>query len=284
MPELPEVETIRIQLEKFIVGHKVEDIKINNERSFLGNKQNIIGAKIKSVRRFGKVLSVDFDNDYSAVIHVKMTGQLIYTGPYLESPPKQSKKIVGGVPGRHTHVVFELDKNGVLYFNDLRKFGWIKVVPTNEVQKIGLINKMGPEPLNDLTLDKFKEIIRSTKRSIKVLLMDQSKIGGVGNIYANDALYLAKIHPERQANSLNENEIKDLFERIEEVLKKGISTKGSSENSYVTPDGSEGTYQNHTVVYGKDGEKCERCGSIIQKSKVGGRGTYFCPKCQNISI
>ena len=289
MPELPEVENVKLQLNKYLRDHVFENVQINYQKCFQGDSKSIVGGKFVLARRFGKVLSLDLDNAYSLVIHIKLTGQLIYRGPNLRKAPNMSKKVTGGIPGKHTHVVFQLDRGGKLYYNDVRKFGWIKVVKTNAVENIDFIKKLGPEPFGSasgkssrrLTSEKFKELTSSTKRSIKTLIMDQSKIGGVGNIYANDALFLAKIHPERKANSLSSEKITKLFGAIEKVLLKGLETGGASELAFVTPDGAEGAYQNHTLIYGKDGEKCpNKCGEVVKKKMVAGRGTYFCPKCQ----
>ena len=281
MPELPEVENIRIQLENFLVGHKIEKVKVNYRKTLPEDEEKLIGGNVVKVNRFAKALSVSLDNDYSFVMHVKMTGQPIYRGPNLEKPPDLSKKVVGGVPGKHTHVIFYLDKEGVLYFNDYRKFGWIKVVKTSDVENLDYIKKLGPEPLDGLTEELFKEILRSSGKGIKVLLMDQSKISGVGNIYANDALFLAKVQPSRRSSSLSEKETIALYHSIEDVLKRGLKFHGASEQAFVTPDGNIGEYQEHTLVYDREGEDClNKCGGKIKKTKLGGRGTYFCSSCQ----
>lgn len=290
MPELPEVETIRIQLQKYFVGHEIEGVKIRYGKCFIGDKENLVDGKVVRVRRFGKLLSIDLSNNHSILIHVKMTGQLIYRGPNLKSTKKLSEKVKDGLGGKHTHVIFCLNQNAALYFNDVRKFGWIKVIKTDKVEENEFVKKLGLEPFVGqissgqavLTLGKFSTIVQSTGRSIKTLLMDQRKIAGVGNIYANDALWLSKIHPERKSSSLSPNKQKKLFKAIETVLKAGLKYHGASENSFVTPDGMEGMYQQHFLVYGKEGGKCgNKCGGVIKKIKVGGRGTYFCPRCQN---
>ncbi len=281
MPELPEVESIKLQLQKYLVGHKVEGVEIKFPKVFSGDVEVVKGARIKNVRRFGKVLAIDLSNGYSFVIHIKLTGQLIYRGPNLKNPPDLSSKVIGGIDGRHTHVIFHLDREGKLYYNDLRRFGWIKVVKTNDVETTGFVGKLGPEPFKDLTFEKFKSILSSTNRAIKLVLMDQEKIAGVGNIYANDALWLAKIHPKKLAKSLSEKEAKSVYEAIHTVLREGLKWGGASELMYVTPDGREGKYQEHTLVYGREGEPCERCHKAkIQKFFLSGRGTYFCPVCQ----
>jgi formamidopyrimidine-DNA glycosylase len=281
MPELPEVEAIRTQLDKFLQNHIIEKVEVTNRKIFQGDESNLIGAKFKAARRFGKVTSMDFENGYSIVTHVKMTGQFVYRGPNLKDQKEMSKKVIGGIPGPHTHVIFTLDKGGILYYNDLRRFSWMKVVKTPEVEELDFIKKLGPEPFKDLDLEKFKNIVKSNKRAIKVILMDQSKMGGVGNIYANDALYLAKIMPDRKTNTLSDEETCRLFDAIETVLKTGIKYGGASELMFVTPDGTEGNYQNHSLVYGKEGKDCtNECGGKIIKVMLWGRGTYFCPNCQ----
>jgi formamidopyrimidine-DNA glycosylase len=281
MPELPEVESIRLQLERFLVGHIINDVVVNNPRILSGERESILRRKVLSVRRYGKVLVIDLEGDTSIMAHVKMTGQFIYRGPHLLNPVPLSKKVTGGVPGPHTHIVFNLDQGGVLYFNDFRQFGWIKIVPTAEVEHTGLVGKMGPEPFKDLTKEYFTLITSKTRRPIKVVLMDQEKLAGVGNIYANDALWLSKIAPTRPSSSLTVEEKNALYEAIHSVLKEGMKYGGSSENSFVTPDGTEGEYQRHTLVYGKQGNVCAHCNvNIIIKTMIGGRGTYSCPFCQ----
>jgi len=280
MPELPEVETIRLKLQKYLAGHKITDVEIRYGKKFTGNKNNVKGGRITAVRRFGKALAIDLNNGYSILIHIKMTGQLIYDGPNLKTLVL-SAKVTGGVPGKHTHVIFHLDRGGKLYFNDVRKFGWIRIVRSDKVGEVGFVKELGPEPFKDFNFNYFKEILAKSNRAVKLTLMDQTKIGGVGNIYANDALWLARINPKRKGGSLKPEEEKELYDAIHKVLKEGIDYGGASENAYVTPDGREGDYQNHTLVYGREGELCGRCRRAkIAKFFLSGRGTYFCPNCQ----
>lgn len=281
MPELPEVEAIRVQLNRFLKGHKILGVVVNNQKVLTGNIEDVIGASFVDVRRIGKVISMDLDNDQSIVAHVKMTGQFLYTGKNLTDPRPLSKKVVGGIPGPHTHVIFELD-GAKLFYNDIRRFGWIKILPTKDALTTGLAGKMGPEPFSTLTEEVFKSILAKTRRPIKVVLMDQTAIGGVGNIYANDALWLAKINPKTSASKILDSKL--LYESIHSVLKEGMRHGGSSENSFVTPDGGEGGYQRHTLVYGKVGEDCQRCKNKIQKIMIAGRGTFFCPVCQKLDL
>lgn len=287
MPELPEVETMKLQLGKFLIGHTIKNIEIRSSK-FEFDTKKIIGGKVVGTRRFGKVSVIDLDNKYSILTHVKLTGQFIYRGPNLKNPGALSSKVTGGVPGPHTLVTFHLDRGGVLYYNDVRRFGWIKIIKSEELRSDNFINKLGPEPQvtkdfsgEVLTLDLFRNILSKTKRSIKVVIMDQEKMGGVGNIYATDALWLAKVNPKAPANSLSNQVTKLLYDSILKVLKAGLKYGGASELAFVTPDGREGQYQNHTLAYGHTGEPCERCHkSVFKKYFLGGRGTYWCPVCQ----
>jgi formamidopyrimidine-DNA glycosylase len=281
MPELPEVETMRLQLKKYLVGHKITSVDVKNRKTFQGDEKKIIGGKVAGTRRFGKVSVIDIDNGYSILTHVKLTGQYIYRGPNLKNPSKLSSKVIGGVPGPHTLVIFNLDRGGELYYNDVRRFGWIRIEKTEDVEKEKFIVKLGPEPFKDLTLEIFKLILLKSGRPIKIVLMDQEKMGGVGNIYANDALWLAAINPRQPANNLQPEEQKRLYEAVLSVLKAGLKYGGASELAFVTPDGAEGEYQKHTLAYGREGEPCERCHRArIEKYFLGGRGTYWCPNCQ----
>jgi formamidopyrimidine-DNA glycosylase len=280
MPELPEVESIKLQLGKYLTGHIIQNVEIRNPKFEMDTKK-IIGGKVTGTRRFGKVSVIDLDNGYSILTHVKLTGQYIYRGPNLKNPGNLSFKVTGGVPGKHTHVIFKLDNGGILYFNDVRKFGWIKIEQTEEVENEPFIKKLGPEPFRGLTLDLFKDIISKSKRPIKIILMDQEKMGGIGNIYATDALWLAKINPKKPSNEITNDQQKELYDAILNVLKAGLKYGGASELAFVTPDGREGEYQNHTLAYGHTGEPCERCHkALFEKYFLGGRGTYVCPYCQ----
>lgn len=290
MPELPEVETVRLQLTKYLVGHKIESVEVRNPRIFQGTKSDIEGGVVTNIRRFAKVLSIDLDTGYSLVIHIKLTGQLIYRGVNLKiNNHKLSTKVAGGLGGKHTHVIFNLNNDSKLYYNDFRQFGWIKVIKSDDIESENdFVKNLGPEPFGKLngkpallTFDYFQQVISKTRRPIKVLIMDQSKIGGVGNIYANDALWLSKINPKTPSNKLSTEAAKLLYDAIHEVLTNGLKYGGASELSFVTPDGLEGEYQNHTLAYGHNGEDCPRCKkSKFIKYFIGGRGTYVCEYCQ----
>ena len=283
MPELPEVETIKRGLDKYLVGHTILDVDARLPRIFSGDSKKIVGGKIIEIRRFGKGLLIDLDNKYSIAVHVKMTGQLLYKEGKETEGTKGAvlrKVDIRSLPDIYTHVVFKLDNDATLFYRDMRQFGWVKIIETKDAQEMPFFKSLGPEPLKDLTLEKFKGIISKNKTAIKPLLMDQAKIAGIGNIYANDALYVAGIDPRRSSMSLSKSEQRKLFKAIEQVLKKGIEVGGASEWSYVDALGGAGQYQNFFQVYNKKGKPCKNCGTIIEKIILGGRGTFFCPTCQ----
>lgn len=289
MPELPEVETIKLGLQKYLIGRKIKDVQVKIPKMFAGNKKDVIGAKIVGLRRIGKGLIIELDNGFVLAVHLKMTGQLIYRDAKSENIKLSPKTGSTTLPSKYSHIIFTLDSNANLYYNDLRRFGWIKVVKKDELMKIPFFQEMGPEPFvappsalapKFLTLALFSEIVKKGNIPIKVLLMDQKRIGGIGNIYANDALFEAKIDPRRSAKQISPEEIKRLYEAIFNVIKKSLQYGGSSDENFVNALGQEGNYQNHTLVYGKEGKPCKVCRNPIEKIKLGGRGTYFCPVCQ----
>lgn len=288
MPELPEVETLRLGLTRYIVDHTIDKVEVKLKKLVHGDIHHIEGAKIKEIKRFGKGLVIELDNHYAIAIHIKLTGQLIYRGPNAPKKITISKDKVGTVPNRWTHVIFHLDKGGLLCYNDLRQFGWIKIIKTEEVQKLPFFKELGPEPpvakalegQASLTLDKFKQLVKKAKGPIKPLLMDQTKMSGIGNIYANDGLFDAGIDPRRKTPTLSPKEIETLYNSILKVLQKGLTYHGATELNFVNALGEEGGYQQHFLVYAREGEKCRNCSSIIEKFKLGGRGTYVCPVCQ----
>ena len=279
MPELPEVETIKLGLQKYLVGHAIESVDIKVPKIFQGDRKNVIGGKVKDIRRKGKGLIIDLDNGYSLAIHIKLTGQLIYRDEKTKNV-QVSKTKVGTLPNKFTHIIFSLDKNATLYYNDQRRFGWIKVVKIEEVEELPFFKTLGPEPFKDLTLEKFEKVVTNKNTAIKPLIMDQTKIGGIGNIYANDALFLASIDPRRPAKTLSKAEIKKLYNAILSVMEKSFKYGGASELNFVNVMGQEGQYQNHSLVYGKKGKPCSKDGTIIKKIYLGGRGTFFCEKHQ----
>ena len=280
MPELPEIESIKKQLENFLIGHRIEKVEVIRKNTFPSGKNKLLRGKIVGIRRFGKVIAVDLDNNYSILIHLKLTGQIIYRGPNLKNPPQFSKRVFGGAPGPHTKVIFNLDRNGKLYYNDFRGFGWIKVIKTDEINKENFISKLGPDALYKLSLDYLEEIASKTKRPIKVLLMDQSKISGIGNIYASEILFHARIDPRRPANSLKPGEVEAMVRAIPKVLSQAIAHRGTTFSDYRDARGERGGFQEFLLVYHREGKPCKVCGTPIRRIRLGGRSTFFCPRCQ----
>lgn len=290
MPELPEVETLTRQLSQKIIGKKIIKVKVLRETSFKGEKTKIINQKITNVRRQAKVIIIDLSNQLHLLVHLKMTGQLIYRRKLEESKPynhkpKNNVYDVDRLPNKYSRVILKFDDGTSVLFNNLRAFGWIKVVKTKELEK-ELKNFSGVDPLsNDFTADYLKKIASQTRRAIKLLLMDQKKIAGIGNIYANEALFCARIHPKQPAKQVvkkNPEKLDKLHACIIKILKKALKYKGTTDKdeAFRTASGERGKMQSHLKVYGKDGEKCPQCSRKIKKIKLSGRGTYFCPQCQ----
>jgi formamidopyrimidine-DNA glycosylase len=271
MPELPEVETIRRDLEKLIVGYKVLGITTNSSKQVQPSlkvvEKAILGSVIKKVKRRAKILQIFFDNGSIVIIHLKLTGRLLF---------RDQKAPVDD----YQHVVLILNKGKELRFADARKFGWLKLVK-NEGELKEILKDFGPEPLADLNLAIFQKILSSTHRPIKIVLMDQQKIAGVGNIYANEALFLAGIDPLRPADKINKEKTKKLYESLEKVLKLGLRYRGASDNDYLDALGHKGSYQDHFLVYGRQGKACFHCPGLVKRIKIGGRGTFYCPDCQS---
>lgn len=284
MPELPEVETIKRILQKAIVGKKIVDIEVRKPKIFQGEAKEVIGETIEEIERKGKMLLIKLSGDKGLLIHLKLTGQIVWV-------PDGGKKVTLGhpipfagskLPAKTTHVIFTIN-GGKLFYNDLRQFGWIKVISNIKHQMSNMIGKLGLEPFDrEFTVDYLKQIFSRTSRPIKIVLMDQEKIAGIGNIYANEALFEAGILPTKPANKLKDSEIKKLKEAIIKVLKEGIKYGGSSakDEAYIKPTGEPGQYQQYFRVYQRAGEKCRKCGTVIKRMNLGGRGTFWCPKCQ----
>ena len=267
MPELPEVETIRRQLQEAVVGKTIRRVEILEPNMFSGDPKIIVGQKITGVGRAAKVLRIFLGNGSAILTHFKLNGQF-----FLDSG-KQS------FDTRFTRVILHFDDGARLLFNDSRKFAWMKVVSDYKEEDSPAI-----EPFKDnFTLDNFSNIMAKTARAIKIVLMDQTKIGGIGNIYANESLFKAGIDPMRSANALKPEEIKKLHKAILQILKKAIDCQGSSgkDEWYRQLNGQAGSYQKHFLVYQCDGQKCSgACGGGVKRIKQGGRSTFFCPKCQ----
>jgi len=265
MPELPEVETIRRQLQRVLAGQTIKKVDRLHPKSFLGSPSKVAGRKIVAIKRKAKTIWVDLEGDLNLLIHLKMTGQLVYL-PASASPQALQA-------GKHTRVVFTLTK-GRLIFNDMRLFGWIKAVDNDWLKKH--FAKLPPDVVDKaFTVKYLDKILLSSNRAVKLVLLDQAKLGGVGNIYVNDALFCAAINPQTPAKKVKR--ISQLHRCLIKVINRGIKYGGSTakDENYVNAYGKRGNYQTKFLVYEQAGKTCKRCGGTIKK-----RGTYFCPSCQ----
>lgn len=284
MPELPEVETIKLGLEKKIVGLKIKKVQVLNPKSFIGDPKLVERKNILRIWRRGKILGIDLDKNVSLLFHLKMSGQLILIG--------KKEKLIGGhptldmtfeMPNKSTRVIFEFSDNAKLYFNDQRKFGWIKLVNRKSRIINHLLEYLGPEPLRKgFSWRTLKlNLLNHKSLPVKVALMDQKIVAGVGNIYSNEACFMAKIDPRKKVGNLTDSEFKRIYQGVVESLKQGIKYGGSTRVHFVDPDGKKGYFLDYALVYWRDGLQCRECGGKIKKIQLRGRGTYYCPKCQN---
>ncbi|MFZ3010035.1 MAG: bifunctional DNA-formamidopyrimidine glycosylase/DNA-(apurinic or apyrimidinic site) lyase [Candidatus Microsaccharimonas sp.] len=288
MPELPEVETVRRGLSDLIIGKVVTSVTHDTPKSFPNADADVnnflIGAHIAHIRRRAKVLIIDLDNDYSLLIHLKMTGQLVFVGDVRFGAGHPSDSLVNTLPDKSTRVTFVFDDDSQLFFNDQRKFGWIRLMQRIEIPNIDFMKKIGPEPLEDsfTAADFQKRFTRRARTNIKAALLDQSVVAGVGNIYADESLWGAKIHPKRLVASLTSAEFKKLYTELRTVMNLAIEKGGSSNHTYVNAEGKKGSYMDFARVFRREGLACPRCGTTIEKLRVAGRGTHICPFCQTL--
>lgn len=289
MPELPEVETVRRGLASLIVSKTVHRTWHDTPKGFPNAPQDVqnflIGASIIDVRRRAKVLIIDLSSGYSLLVHLKMTGQLVFVGGAVRfGAGHPNDSLVGELPDKSTRVWLEFTDKTRLYFNDQRKFGWMRLLPTVEIPNIDFMRKVGPEPLSDdFTLGDFaKRLAKRQRTSIKAALLDQTVIAGVGNIYADESLWGAKIHPSRRVVSLSDVELATLYGELRAVMNLAIEKGGSSNHTYVNAEGKRGSYMNFARVFRREGLTCPRCNTTIEKLRVAGRGTHICPTCQTL--
>lgn len=287
MPELPEVETVRRGLSELIIGKTVISTENDTEKGFPNTKadvrQFLYGAHITAVRRRAKVLMIDLSTNYSLVIHLKMTGQLVFVDKderFGAGHPNDS--LVNALPDKSTRVTIEFNDGSKLFFNDQRKFGWVKLLPTAEIMNLPFMKKVGPEPLEaSFTAEQFaNRFKRRGRTNIKAALLDQSVVAGVGNIYADESLWGAKINPKRLVETITPKEFGLLYTDLRDVMNLSISKGGSSNRNYVNAEGKRGSYMDFARVFRREGLPCPRCGTTIEKLRVAGRGTHICPYCQ----
>lgn len=288
MPELPEVETIVRDLRSELKGKRIRDFSCDRPKQLnfpvAQFKKKIVGLSIKSVRRRAKIIIIDLTKDLSLLIHLKMTGQLILRGKSgcYSGGGHPIPHYLKELPNKFTHAVFTFSDGQQLFFNDVRIFGYIKLIPTAEIDDLFQKKKLGPEPLSSaFTPVRFQEMIMRRKISkIKPLLMDQSFIAGIGNIYADETLHYAGISPTRIATFIKPAELKKLHEGIKKILNEAIKHRGTSADTYVDGQGAQGSYEAQLKVYGRRNKKCLTCQTPLKIMKLGGRTTIWCPHCQ----
>ncbi len=286
MPELPEVETVRRGLHALIISKVITGERHDTPKGFPNAPGDVqaflVGATILDVRRRAKVLLIDLSTEHTLVIHLKMTGQLVYRGEQVFGAGHPNESLIGELPDRLTRVTIEFADGSHLYFNDQRKFGWMRLLPTLEVPNIDFMKKVGPEPLEaNFTAEEFSaRFTRRAKTSIKAALLDQSVIAGVGNIYADESLWGAKIHPKRLVNTITDKEFTQLYTELRLVMNLAIDKGGSTDKNYVNAEGKRGSYMDFARAFRREGQPCPRCGTEIIKFKAAGRGTHICPVCQ----
>ncbi|MBM3801557.1 MAG: bifunctional DNA-formamidopyrimidine glycosylase/DNA-(apurinic or apyrimidinic site) lyase [Acidimicrobiia bacterium] len=291
MPELPEVETIRLGLLRHVCNHRIERVEIRCNRIVLRPKPNELaaalgGQSIRGIERRGKFLVFVFD-EYRLLVHLGMSGQLTY----WDRSRKDDDRFVVTVTGlqqarqhpvdKHTHISFYFGDGKAMHYRDIRQFGKWRLYRVEEFHEAKEFWQLGPEPFGSAyTYSNFQERILSRKLPIKSLLLNQRFVAGVGNIYADEALFEAGIHPQRLAHSLSDKEKRRLFKTIPKVLRRGLRQGGTSFQNYFNADGEAGNNQETLRVYGREGKKCHRCRTAIQRIVVGQRGTHFCANCQ----
>lgn len=296
MPELPEVQTVVNGLNKKIVGRKIIGVWFDTPKLIKGLKpadfeKQIKGLKIEKVSRRGKNILIYLSKSHLLLIHQKMTGHLMYGKWKISKVSSNKYEVLSLIKGLleekvngYIHLVFYFDNGWQLALSDLRKFAKVLFGKKEKIEKLPDLAELGPEPLDkSFKLIKFIKLIKSEKRKIKQVLMDQKIIVGIGNIYADEILFAAKINPFRPADKLKEKEIKRIYLMMKKILKKAVSLRGTSTSDFRDTAGVAGKYGEKLLVYRKEGEKCPSCcGGIIKRVKIGGRSVHFCPACQKL--
>lgn len=288
MPELPEVETIRGDLEKKIIGKKITDFKLLwpktlRDVGLITFKKRVIGQEIVSVKRRAKIIFVKLENDDNIIFHMKMTGHLLIGPSELKVDDNgkwlERKGSLNDPYNQYIRAIFWLDDGNIVAFSDLRKFGYIKFLASDKLGEI--LDDYGPEPFSDKFNSGYLfERFNNKSIAIKKALLDQTIIAGIGNIYADEILFTSKIHPETPAKSLTINDLEKIIENTQVILNDSIKLRGTSSSDYRDTDGKKGEFEKMLKVYRRTGQECVSCSSNIKRITVGGRGTHFCPKCQ----
>ncbi len=289
MPELPEVEVVKRSLEKKILNLRIKKVKINDENlRYKIDKDNILklaGKKIKKIERRSKFLTFKINNNVFMLVHLGMTGKFFFSNELNKKFKTSFYYEINEIKDlKHDRVIFFFENKRKLIYNDVRKFGFIKVYKKKtEYLKNNHFKNLGPEPLKkDFNFNYFKTYITNRNRCIKDTLMDQKCISGLGNIYVNEILFLCRIKPSRKLNKLKDFEINKIVKNTKKVLKYSIKLGGSSIKNFSSDDGKKGIFQQHFKVYGREGEKCSNtdCSTIIIRSIISNRSSFFCKRCQ----
>ncbi len=287
MPELPEVEVVKKSLKKTIYDLKIKNIEIPNK--FLRYKINeklmkeMIGSKVLSVSRRSKYILINLNNNFTIMVHLGMTGKIVITGADKKEYKTSFYYNLTNYKSKHDHLILEFNKNVLFTYNDVRKFGFIKILKTKNLYSSSHLHKLGPEPLSKkFNSHYFKNNIIKRQVCLKDLLMNQKFLAGLGNIYVNEALFLSKINPKVRSNQIPLKQIKSLISNIKRVLKKAIQAGGSSIQNFNNIAGKKGKFQQFFNVYGKQGSFCSRsnCKGIIKRIRISNRSTFYCDKCQ----
>lgn len=288
MPELPEVETVRLGLAQLLPGKILAHEEHDWPKGFPNATNDVnaflVGATITEVRRRAKVLIIDLSSGYSLVIHLKMTGQLVFVGKVRFGAGHPNDSLVGALPDKSTRVTVTFKSGDKLFFNDQRKFGWMRLLPTVEVENLDFFKKVGPEPLGDtFTAQEFvARLMRRKNSGIKAVLLDQTVVAGIGNIYADESLWAAKIHPLTRVGDVPVAKLETLFSELQRILRLSIKKGGSTDRNYVDAKGKKGSYLTFAHVFRREGQACSRCHDTVIKLRVAGRGTHICPTCQKV--
>jgi formamidopyrimidine-DNA glycosylase len=286
MPELPEVETIRLGLLKRLKGVKISDVEVRKAKVVRGDAKKLIkglrGKRFTTITRRGKLLIFHVSgSEYYMLVHLKMTGQLIYEkGKTLIAGGHSWPSLQDPLPNKYSHVIISFADVSTLFFNDMRQFGYVELADEKRLKAV--LDVFGPEPLEpDFTFELFEKILGKRSIAIKAALLNQTVLAGVGNIYADESLFLAGIKPTRRVNTLTSAEKRKLFKAIPVMLRRAIKYGGTTFSNYRDVEGKKGNFTRLLKVYGRGGEVCVRCRkSILVKDKVAGRGTVWCPVCQ----
>ncbi|MEO8581985.1 MAG: bifunctional DNA-formamidopyrimidine glycosylase/DNA-(apurinic or apyrimidinic site) lyase [Patescibacteria group bacterium] len=281
MPELPEVETISKRLRPYLSGKTIAKIIQHHPKTFQGSAEKIEGLQILGVLRRAKMIRIQLEKGFNLLIHLKMTGQLIYVDDkHRVGGGHPTEDWISQLPSKHTRTELHFTDGSKLFFNDQRLFGWIRVLNDKEVEEE--FAKYAPDVTSpEFTLSYFSRIVQKRSVPIKLLIMDNTIVSGIGNIYACDALNLAQLSPFQKANTLNTVQIETLYNAAKSIIQKGIDLGGATtDGKYIDVHGFAGKYQLEARVYDRKGKQCLHCAGEILKEKLGGRGTYYCAKCQ----